>query len=90
MSSTLALILWLIASFVLLRIEFRADPSVPRTLWLPTLWAMISGSRPLGGWFITNARSGVIDYEAGSPLDRNVLALLIALALICLSARKKI
>lgn len=58
-------------------------------LWVPLLWIIIIGTRPISAWF-----GGAFDLEAtdsyqdGSPLDRNIYFLLICLGLIVLSKRK--
>lgn len=72
------LILWL------LTIERKRNPAASLALWLPTFWMLIYASRPVGRWL----QSGGGDLEAGSPLDRLVLGLLIISALVVIHRRR--
>jgi len=56
-------------------------------LWIPTLWMLYSGSRPVALWFPA-AMPGGGDITAGSPLDQCVLGMLILLPLIILVKRQ--
>jgi O-antigen ligase len=56
-----------------------------RSLWIPLIWIVIIGSRPLSYWFgggLQIEKPG--DYLDGSPLDRNIFILLILLGLLML------
>ena len=89
MPPKVALILCALLVTVLLRIERRRNPDVSRALWIPTIWVLISGSRPVGRWFevsTTLESSGIT--QTGSPIDRFVLSGLILLALIVIAGRK--
>lgn len=60
-------------------------------LWIPLLWILILGSRPLTMWDVGNFHAlaaTVKDYEDGSPTDRNVYIFLIVIGLIVLYKRK--
>jgi len=57
-------------------------------LWIPVLWFMIVGSRNVGEWLQSGMRVDAGSaYMEGSPLDRNVLTLLIACGVGVLMAR---
>lgn len=57
-------------------------------VWLPTAWMLIAGSRPLAAWFGPSGLPVDETIEAGSPLDRLVLAALMAVALmVCVKRR---
>jgi O-antigen ligase len=73
---------------LLLLNERRRNPDASAALWLPTLWIVISGSRPIAGWFEASTLSSGESAEAGSPIDRWTLIILILLALRVLSRRK--
>lgn len=86
MPPKLAFILCVALVTVLLFIERKQNPAASHALWVPTIWMLISGSRPVGAWFELNVSVGSV--EAGSPLDRLVLSILILLALLVLFKRK--
>ncbi|MBE3144226.1 MAG: O-antigen ligase family protein [Planctomycetes bacterium] len=56
-----------------------------RSLWIPTIWALVAFSRPLGLWF-GNTEPGSM--EAGSSLDRAFLTILLCFAIFVLSKRR--
>lgn len=87
MPPIVALILCLIFVTVLLRIEQGQSREVSGALWLPTVWLLISGSRPIGRWFEFGNMVVEID-ETGSPLDRFVLGTLMVLASLVLFKRR--
>ncbi len=67
----------------------RKRPMTSGQLWLPMIWYLIVSSRPVSMWF----GSGYIgpespdDYLEGSPFDRNVYLLLIAVGVWVLTRR---
>jgi exopolysaccharide production protein ExoQ len=69
----------------LLRIDRKQAPNVSRALWIPTIWMLLIASKPLAVWFPWAAGGSE---EAGSPLDRLVLIILLCLGLILLVQRK--
>jgi exopolysaccharide production protein ExoQ len=57
-----------------------------KALWLPTYWLFIGSSRNLSEWFhLTSERS--VAYTEGSPLDRAVFTLVLALAVMVVLGR---
>jgi exopolysaccharide production protein ExoQ len=71
---------------VLLRIERRRNKDASLALWIPTIWMLIYASRPVGLW--VGYTSSDTSIEAGSPLDRLVLGILIIVAFLILFKRK--
>ena len=81
----------LCVAFVLwaLRRQAKLTRGLRLGLWLPFVWVGINASKPVGYWF--EPAKLVTDVEAtmeGSPLDRNLSLLLIALGLIALLTRR--
>jgi exopolysaccharide production protein ExoQ len=73
---------------LLLYIERKGNPSATLALWIPTIYMLILGSRPVAQWFENTAIFNPSSVEAGSPLNRVVLTTLLVLALIILFGRK--
>jgi exopolysaccharide production protein ExoQ len=67
----------------MLKLDRQQAPKTTRALWVPTLWILLIGSRPLGRWFQYSAES-----EASSPLDRTFIVILIIAALWVLGRRQ--
>lgn len=66
------------------RLDQDKGPPISKAVWIPFAWLLIGSSRPVSDWF--GGRLGA-SYEEGSPLDRTLLAILIALGLFILSKR---
>ncbi len=76
-------ILWLLA-----RDAKRRGPVSP-TLWLPTVWIMIIGSRPISQWFGGSlSMESPDEYLKGSPVDMAIFLAQIVLGGWVLAARK--
>ena len=89
MNPNLALLLCLIFVAFLLRYDHRISQSQSWATWLPTLWMLRCASRPVNMWFDYHAFSELgASVEAGNPMDRNVLTVLIVAGLIVLVRRK--
>ena len=64
-------------------------PMTSVALWVPLLWILVIGSRPVSLWLGGGATTdNVEDYLEGSPLDRNVFLLLIVAGLVVLLRRR--
>jgi exopolysaccharide production protein ExoQ len=76
----IAAIFTAIASALLLRLD--PNPTrISNAIWIPLAWLTIACSRPVSNWLTFGAPADVsTQYIDGSPLDRNVLTLLLALA----------
>jgi exopolysaccharide production protein ExoQ len=68
----------------MLRIDRKQSPEMSFTLWIPTIWMLVSFSKPLSIWF----QSGGETMEEGNALDRIYLIVLLCLGLIILVKRK--
>ncbi len=88
MPPLVALILCTVFVIILLRIERLRNPEASSALWVPTFWLLLCGSRPLGRWFEQGEIVSTMSEEDGSPLDRMVLSILIALAVLIVIKRK--
>lgn len=59
-----------------------------KAIWIPLIWLLIGTSRPVSNWMTFSSPTSIASsYEEGSPLDRNLLSLLLLLAVIVLSQR---
>src|SRR5215469_15675905 len=85
---SIALLLCTAFVLVLLRLERRASCGVSPAVWIPTLWTMITASRPLSTWFVGTGNSALASNDSGSPLDRWVLTGLTVAALLVLAQRR--
>jgi exopolysaccharide production protein ExoQ len=57
-------------------------------LWIPVVWLLITGSRPLSQWLQIGPTIDSPDkYLDGSPIDRNVLSILLFMGLVVLISR---
>jgi exopolysaccharide production protein ExoQ len=89
MPPVIALIFCAVLVIVLLRTERGRNPDASLALWVPTFWLLLCGSKPIGRWLDPYATAGQIgSEEAGSPLDRLMLSVLILLAVLILRKRK--
>ena len=84
MPPILALIICTIFVLFLLRLDRKQFPEASFALWIPTIWMLLTFSKPLGIWF----ESGGATIEEGSPLDRAFLIALLCLGLIILAKRR--
>ena len=76
-------ILWLFAR------DRKLRPMTSWALWIPLLWIMIIGSKPISLWFDVGAQfQRIEDYTEGSPLDRNASLLLIVVGMVALLRRR--
>lgn len=57
---------------------------VSKAIWIPLVWLLIGSSRPVAEWFLG---SPATNYDEGTPLDRTILMVLLALAIVTLSRR---
>ncbi|HTF61282.1 MAG TPA: O-antigen ligase family protein [Edaphobacter sp.] len=59
-----------------------------KALWIPVMWLMINGSRPVSMWFQSGPTLGN-EYADGSPLDAAIFGALIVAGLITVNFRWK-
>src|SRR6266436_7906117 len=87
MTPTLALlggfgfIFWLIAR------DVKRRPGLSRALWIPLIWAVILGSRPVSLWWGDSGQA-IANIEDGSPTDRLVFQGLMVAGLVVLFKRR--
>ena len=75
-------VLWLLAR------DRKLRPMSSGALWLPLLWLVIIGTRPVSYWFGAGLRVETPDdYLDGSPFDRIVFLLLLAMGIVVLVRR---
>jgi O-antigen ligase len=86
MPSSVALALGVALVVFLLHLERRRNRDASPATWIPTLWLLLCGSKPLGRWL--DIRAAAPTQEEGSAVDRLVLSALIALALWVLARRR--
>ena len=67
--------------------EAEGDVRSSKALWIPTFWLFISLSRNVSDWLRYSSGGGGDPYLEGSPLDRTVLTLVLALGVIVLLGR---
>jgi len=84
MPSLIGLIVTIAVVLILLRIDYLRAPENSPALWIPTVWLLISASRPVAAWFAISATAEEAD---SSPMDQFVLIMLLALGLFILSLR---
>jgi len=89
MAPNFALTLCLGLIVALFVIERRRNIRPSFALWLPTIWMLYAGSRPLAYWFNPEALSALeIDYTEGSAVDRTFLSISILIGLLLLCNRR--
>src|SRR5262249_26791012 len=88
MPPTIALIIYGAFVIVLLLIERKRNSTASLALWVPTVWVLIIGSRPVARWFDVRSQYSDGSDDVGSPLDRFVLSFLIIAVLFILFRRK--
>src|SRR5688572_4627195 len=87
LTPTLGLLVWTALLLLLMRHDGTRGPAASPALWLPVIWMFIIGSRLPAQWLGHTSMSKATAMEEGSPLDRTVLLLLIALAVGTLATR---
>jgi O-antigen ligase len=84
LAGAVVVIIGLLGLFALDRVR---GAQMSGALWIPVVWLLIAGSRPVSHWLIPGMGDTTDRYLEGSPFDRNVLTMLIVAALIVLIAR---
>lgn len=91
MPPQIALLLCILFILFVYIIDFNLKSNVSHALWIPLLWMIIIGSKPVTAWL--NLGDPIITPEGfieGSPIDRNIFLLLILAGLFILLKRKLI
>jgi exopolysaccharide production protein ExoQ len=85
--ATIVYALLILALFALDR-DRKSRTSI--ALWIPVIWMLIAASRPVSQWLqIGSAMTSAEQYLDGSPIDRLVFAVLLALGLAVLATRTR-
>jgi exopolysaccharide production protein ExoQ len=83
----LATLLFIIGIAVLFWLDRNPEAKTSKALWLPVMWLWIAGSRPVSAWQSGGIGSTEGQLMDGSPMDRNIYILLLALAIVVLLGR---
>lgn len=90
MSGTLALLLAAIGIAGLFFLDRDKSVRTSWALWLPVFWVCIVGSRPVSVWLgITPPNLPASEMAEGSPVDRLVFQIILALGIVVLLVRKR-
>lgn len=95
MSSSAALALFAIGVAGLFYLDREPGAKVTKALWLPTIWILINGSRPVSAWLGGGGpmRMAGAQYQQaiteGNPTDAAVLGVLLLLALVVVWRRRQ-
>ncbi|MGB2665914.1 MAG: O-antigen ligase family protein [Candidatus Acidiferrum sp.] len=88
MTPSLATFVCIVGVLGLFYLDRDKNLHTSKALWIPVLWVLISGSRPVSIWFgIGSATSSASQLLDGSPMDRLISAILIAAGLVALLSR---
>src|ERR1700719_361428 len=66
-------------------VDARRNPNMSASLWIPLIWVLIIGSRPVTAWI---SPSGGLQSSEGSPIDAAIYSILIIAAVVTLSKRQ--
>jgi O-antigen ligase len=86
MSSSIAVLFYLVVGLVLLR--WSKKPKESSVLWVPAIWLIIISSRLVSQWLGLVPMTAATAFEEGSPLDRIIYLSLMVLALRILIRRR--
>ena len=88
MPPRLAVFLSLGFSVILLWREVKRHPEVSAAVWIPWIWLMIIGSRPVSEWLNLGPPISGDALIEGSPLDRAIFVILMVCAFVILWRRR--
>jgi O-antigen ligase len=90
MSPPIATLIFTVGILGLFALNRDRKARTSMALWIPVLWFLLAGSRPLSQWLQAQASvDSAEQYLEGSPLDRNVYTALIAAGLMALVPRRR-
>jgi hypothetical protein len=87
MPPQIALLFCIIFILFLLKMDYNRRPGVSNAIWIPSIWIMIIGSRPVSLWLDPNPATE-IDIISGNPIDRTIFIILIITGILILSRRR--
>src|SRR5437016_5175171 len=91
MSPWLATVVYAVGILGLFALDRDRNARTSKALWLPVVWMLLAGSRPVSQWL--GLRPPILSAEQyldGSPLDRNILVGLIGAGVIVLLGRREV
>jgi O-antigen ligase len=83
----IATVVYLIGIVGLFVLDRDRNARTSKALWLPIVWLLINGSRPITEWLQMGSPSAIDESVEGSPVDRAFYFGLIALGLFVVSRR---
>src|SRR6266478_8217575 len=90
MTPLIATVVYAIAILGLFWLGRDRNSRVSSALWIPVAWMFLAGSRMVSQWLLTTPLDDTpTQYLEGSPLDRLILAGLLAVAIIVLLNRRR-
>ena len=90
MNQKTATIAYIAAIIGLFWLDRDAKTRISKALWIPVIWLLIVGSRPVSMWFQSGPTiSQTEQYTEGSPIDATVFGILILAGAIVLSLRAR-
>jgi exopolysaccharide production protein ExoQ len=88
MSPTIAIVVYALGILGLFWLDKDPDEHTSSALWIPVIWFLIAGSRPVTLWLGVSPSSDSPDqYIDGSPLDRMIFIGLMAIGILVLLRR---
>lgn len=88
MSPHVALLLTFAFCFWLLARDMRARPQLSHALWVPWLWLVVLGSKPVYTWFGGGESESANAQLEGNPVDRLVYLFLIVAGILVIVRRR--
>jgi exopolysaccharide production protein ExoQ len=90
MPPQIATVIFCFGIWVLFALDRQPKGQTSKALWIPVIWLLIAGSRNPGEWLQMQGPSGQGGrYMEGNPVDRAILAALMAIGLIVLFRRSR-
>jgi exopolysaccharide production protein ExoQ len=90
MPPSIAAAIFAIGILVLFVLDRQPSVRTSVALWIPVIWVLINGSRPISLWMqsgrVVDSPSAILD---GSPLDALVYGILIAASIFVIAARRQ-
>lgn len=87
MAPQLATVLCIIVIIGLFVLDREREPRTSGALWLPILYVLLNGSRPVSIWLGIAPTGGASIYVEGSPVDRAIDIVLLVAALVVLISK---
>jgi exopolysaccharide production protein ExoQ len=83
----IATVAYLIGIVALFRLDRDKEYHPSKALWIPVIWLLINGSRPISAWLQITPQNLTDTYLEGSPIDRNIYFVLLIIGLVVLFRR---